>query len=506
MISMSRYIKIVSGVGAGAAVAQRQLILRLITQNNVLPPGIVFESQNSDAVGAYFGMASEEYKRALAYFSFVSKQITSPPLISFARWVNQAIAPMVIGDTTPKVLSQFTAITAGTVTINSGGTAIPVGSVDFASATSLTQCASILQTAIRLETDPQLVTATVTFNTNTNQFNLTGSTTGSGTLTVTPTNASQDISALLGWGTGGTVYVSGQAADTADLAIAKSANISNNFGSFVYCTASPPMANADIEAVAAWNDGQNNLYQYQVATTLGNLQTLYQLVGGYSGTGLNILSTTAPNDYVEQCACEILAATNYNNVNAAQNYMFYQFPKRNQTVNDDNTADIVDQSRGNYIGVTQSAGQLLAFYQRGILCGGSQAAVDMNIYANEQWLKAVISAQFISLFLNVPRVPANPTGQAMMLAILQPIIDQAKVNGVISIGKVLTPVQQVFITQVTGDQNAWRQVQTLGYWVNITFSSYVNVNTELTEWQANYQLVYAKDDAIRFVNGSDIMI
>jgi hypothetical protein len=229
-------------------------------------------------------------------------------------------------------------------------------------------------------------------------------------------------------------------------------------------------------------------------------------VEGYSGCGLNILSTTAPNDYVEQCACEILGATNYNNVNAAQNYMFYQFPKRNVTVNDDNTANTVDSSRGNYIGSTQSAGQVLSFYQRGILCGGSQAAVDMNTYANEQWLKAVISAQFMSLFLNVSRVPANPTGQSMMLAIMQPIIDQAKLNGVISVGKVLTPVQQVFITQVTGDNNAWRQVQTLGYWVSITFSSYVNTNTQLTEWQANYQLVYAKDDAIRFVNGSDIMI
>jgi hypothetical protein len=315
-----------------------------------------------------------------------------------------------------------------------------------------------------------------------------------------------DVSGLLGWGTGGTVYAAGQAADTPDVAISKSASISNNFGSFAYCTANPPMANADIALVAAWNHAQNNMYQYQVATTLSNLQALFALIKGFSGTGINILSSTAPNDYVEQCACEILAATNYNNVNAAQNYMFYQFPNRNIVVSDDTTADIVDTSRGNYVGSTQSAGQVLAFYQRGVLCGGSQAAVDMNTYANEQWLKATFSAQLMSLFLNVPRVPANPTGQSMILAIMQPVIDQAKLNGVVSVGKILTPVQQVFISQLTGDLNAWRQVQTLGYWINITFSSYVNNDNGLTEWQANYQFVYAKDDAIRFVEGSDIMI
>lgn len=506
MISMSRYINIVSGVGAGAAVAQRQLILRLITQNTVLPPGIVFESQNAAAVGAYFGMTSEEYYRALAYFSFVSKQITSPPLISFARWVNTSIAPMIVGDTTTKTLSQFTPVASGTLTINSGGVAIALTAISFTAATSLTQVASTLQTAIQAQTDPQLKTATVTYNSNTNQFNLIGSVSGSGTLTVTTTGLPTDIAPLLGWGTTGTVYVTGQSADTAATAIQKSGAISNNFGSFAYCTATPPMSNTDIQSVAQWNDSQNNVYQYQVPTTLANLSALYGLVKGYAGVGLNILSSTAPNDYIEQSPCEILAATNYNLVNAAQNYMFYQFPNRNVTVNDDTTANTVDTSRGNYIGATQSAGQVLAFYQRGVLCGGSQAAVDMNTYANEQWLKAIISAQLISLFLNVSRVPANPTGQAMILAIIQPIIDQAKLNGVISIGKTLTPTQQVFITQLTGDNNAWRQIQTIGYWINITFSSYVNSNNGLTEWQANYQLVYAKDDAIRYVNGSDIMI
>lgn len=506
MISQSRYVNIVSGVAAGAAVAQRQLIMRVITQNVQLPPGVVAQFQNSSSVGAYFGMQSEEYNRAVAYFSFISKSITSPSMISFARWVSNSIAPMIVGDTQQKNIASFAAVTAGTLTINDGATVIPITGINLSTATTLTQVASLLQTALRLNADIQLANCSVTYNTNTSQFVLTGSTPGSGNLSVTPSGLTTDLSIILGWATGGTVLVAGQAADAPDVAIAKSAAISDNFGSFIYATPSTPLTNTQIAAIGAWTDVQNNKFMYSFATPLSNLQTVYALIKGYSGVAINILSVTQSNDFVEQSPCEILAATNYNNPNASQNYMFYQFAKRNVVVSDDTTANQVDASRGNYIGATQSAGQQLAFYQRGVLCGGSQAAVDMNTFANEMWLKSSFSVNFMSLFLNVPEVPANPVGAAMLLAVMQPTITLAKTNGVISPGKTLSAVQQQTINQITGDPNAWRQVQTLGYWVSITFTSQVNPNSGLTEWIANYLFVYSKSDAIRAVEGSDVMI
>jgi hypothetical protein len=503
---MSRYISIISGVGGGAAVAQRQLILRLVTQNSVLPPGLVAQFANAQSVGAYFGTQSEEYLRAQAYFSFVSKKINSPSLISFVRWVSTAIAPMIVGDTIAKLISSFANITTGTLTLNDGATPIAISGISFSGCTTLTQVAAALQTALRLNADTQLTNCSVTFNTNTNQFVLTGSNSGTGTLSATPTGLSTDISALLGWTTGGTILVPGQSASTPANAISSSAAISNNFGSFAYCTPSTPLANTDIESIAAWCDSQNNAYMYSLATPLANLQTLFALISGYSGVAINILSTTQQNDYIEQSPCEILAATNYSQAAASQNYMYYQFPSRNITVSDDTTANLVDASRGNYIGVTQSAGQQQAFYQRGVLCGGSQAAVDMNTFANEMWLKSSFSAQSLSLFLNVPEVPADDSGAAMLLGVMTPTIQTAKTNGVISVGKPLSAVQQQYITSITGDSTAWRQVQTIGYWLSITFTSQVNPNSNLTEWVANYQFVYSKSDAIRSVNGSDVMI
>jgi len=506
VISQSRYIKIVSGVGAGTAIAERKLIMRAITRNTKVPPGVVIEFSSADAASSFFGAQSEEAKRAQAYFSFISKSITSPPTISFARWVDAPIAPMVVGDALPKSLAQLTAVADGTLSIIVGSTTVQITGINLAAATDLTAAAALVQTAIRTSVDAQLVTATVTFDTNTSQFVLAGSTPGSGSLSVVATGASTDLAILLGWATGGTVLVAGQAADTPDVAFIKSTSVSNNFGSFIFTTGAAILTNAEIAAVAAANHAQNNLYIFSVATVPSNLAALFELVKGFSGCALNILSATAANDFVEQSPCEITAAINYNAVNASQNYMFYQFPNRNISVSDDQTADSMDKSRGNYVGVTQVAGQQLAFYQRGILCGGGTAAVDMNVYANEMWLKSAIVSNILSLCVNVPDVPANPLGAAMVLAVLQPILTLAGDNGTFSPGKPISAVQQVFITQSSGDKNAWRQVFSLGYWINVTFSSYVNENTGLTEWKASYKLIYSKGDSIRFVDGNNILI
>jgi hypothetical protein len=505
MINQRRYIRIVSGVGAGVAVAERQLIMRAMTQNSVLPPGIVAEFGTSDAVGAYFGTNSEEYRRALAYFTFVSKSIQSPTLISFARWVNAAIAPMIVGDSLPKDISTFAQFNAGKLSLMVGNSPVSIDAINTSGSTDLTQVAAAVQAKIRTSTEAQLTNATVTYNSNTNQFVLTGSVTGSGSIKCIATNDPQDMSVALGWSTGNAVAVSGQAADTPDQAVAKSSDISNNFGSFIFCTPSVALTNDEIVAIAAWNDAQNNMYMYSLAALPADATTLSPLLLPYSGCALNIMAGTA-NEFIEQSPCEILAATNYNTVNATQNYMFYQFPARPATVSTDAMADQMDALRANYIGVTQSAGQLFSFYQRGLLMGGSQAALDMNTYANEMWLKSAISAQVLALFLNSPEVPANEIGQAMLLAIIQSIITKARNNGVISAGKTLTELQKQYITRVSGDAMAWRQVQNIGYWIDLTFTDYVNNNTKLKEYKAVYQLIYSKDDVIRYVEGSDVLI
>lgn len=501
MISFTRYINIISGVGAGAGVRNRELILRVLTTNGLIPPGIVIEFGNADAVSAYFGSSSPEYARAARYFGFVSKSIRSPRKISFGRFVDTDLAPMIVGDSAAKTLNPWLSITTGTLNLTIDTAPIAITAIDTSAATSLTDVASIIQTALRAESDAQLTTCTVTFNTNTNQFVFTGSVTGSGDVICT----GGTVANLLGWDASGAVNVPGQLAQTPAEAIAASEGVSSNFGSFLFQPVLVPSTEAtEISAVALWNHTKNNRYMYLQASPSQDAGDLWDDNKGNSGMGVTVQPAGA-FDYSDQIPAEILAATDYTAVNGAQSYMYYSFGNRTVTVSDDLVADQMDAVRANYIGVTETAGQQLAFYQRGVLFGDATAAVDMNVYANEMWLKDYIGAAMMELLLNLPTLPANEDGRSLIMSVLQTSTEAAKTNGTISAGKTLTNIQRQYITQITGNPNAWRQVQDAGSYFDVNFTSETTVDNR-TEYTANYQLVYGKADQIRKVNGSNVLI
>lgn len=506
MLSQNRYVDIISGVAAANDVDAKDLILRVITQNAAIPPGVVAEFSDHTSVGAYFGLNSEEYKRAAKYFGFVNKVISSPRKLSFSRWVSAALAPTVVGDSSAKSLASLTAISTGTLSISVDGVAETISSINLSAATSFALIASIVQTAIRTSVTPQLASATVTYNATTGQFILTGTTAGSGSIIVTATGAAGDISTLLGWGTTDTVYVEGQAADSALEAVISSKAISNNFGSFLYAPASARPTVEGYTAVAEWNDANNNEFMMCVPVKISGLSAMFGAIGQISGTAISVLSDTAADDFIDQFPAEIMAATDWSRAGASQNYMYYQDNSRNVTVQDDTTANTVESLRGNFIGLTQVNGARLAFYQPGLMCGQAGDALQMGVYASEMWLKSSLSGDIISKFLNSPSVPANSAGESDLLAAVQPTITMAIINGTFLPGKVLSNEQKASITQITGDTNAWRQVYNNGYWINFSFEAYTDDNTGTTMYKAKYILVYSKGDSIRLVEGSNVLI
>jgi hypothetical protein len=199
----------------------------------------------------------------------------------------------------------------------------------------------------------------------------------------------------------------------------------------------------------------------------------------------------------------IFAATDYAKTNAVQNYMFQQF-NLTPSVSSDSVANTLDANRINYYGNTQNAGQQISFYQRGTLMGPATSPTDMGVFANEIWLKDAAGVAIMNLLLGTSQVPANKFGQSMVLTTLQSVINQAVNNGTISVGKALTAQQKLYITQITGDDLAWQQVQNIGYWINCEIVPYQN--NDVTEYKAVYTLIYSKNDVIRKVDGSHILI
>jgi len=208
--------------------------------------------------------------------------------------------------------------------------------------------------------------------------------------------------------------------------------------------------------------------------------------------------------FPEMAPAMIAAATDYSQINAVQNYMFQVFPGLTPLVTTDSAASSYDALSLNYYGQTQTAGIEYNFYQRGLLQGESTDALDQNIYVNEAWLKNALGSSLMSLLLALSQLPANAQGKGLTLLAIQSVIDQSLLNGVISVGKLLTSTQQAFITSITGDNNSWYQVQNNGYWVDVVIGVIPDLSP--VQYQASYTLVYSKDDVIRKIVGQDILI
>ncbi len=200
--SFTRYIDITSGVGAANAVPQRQLIARLFTDNPLLPPQSYIEFDTALEVGSYFGTTSNEYFRALYYFSFISKNITSPQTISFARWVDTAQAAMIFGLAGGQSYATYSSISSGSLGLTIAGVHNNLSSLDFTGAVNLAGVASVIQAAIQAETGSgaQWTGATVVYSAaNGGSFIFTSGSAVTATISVQAGVGGTDISALIGW-------------------------------------------------------------------------------------------------------------------------------------------------------------------------------------------------------------------------------------------------------------------------------------------------------------------
>lgn len=501
-ISFKKYVDITSGVGGGSAVRQRDLIGRIFTSNNLLPPGTIREFPDADAVGEYFGTSSDEYKRAQFYFSWISPLIVRAKKISFARWVNAAVAPRIFGAKGDQALASYTSISAGAFVLTIGSRTENLTAIDFSSAASLTDVATVIQTKIRSITagGAQWTAATVTWNATRKSFDFVGGAVGDAVISVQAGGGGADVAAQIGWlNSVQTILADGSAVETVTNVLTETTDVSNNFGSFLFM---PDLTQDQVVEAATWNEVQNVMFMFMVRCNSTNAAALSAALIDIGGTGL----TLAPiaTEYPEMAPMIMLAATDYTKRNSVMSYMYKEFALT-PSVTLTNISDSYDSLRVNYYGITQTAGQIIDFYQRGVLMGQATDPVDMNVYANEQWLKDAAGADIMELLVSLARVSANARGRAQIITTLQGVITRALFNGTISVGKTLNNTQKNYITELTGDELAWYQVQNIGYWLDCVIEQ-VETQDGRVEYKAVYTLIYSKDDAIRKVDGTHVLI
>jgi hypothetical protein len=510
-ISFTKYIDIQSAIAAATILAARQFGGRIYTNNQLVSPGTVQLFNSAQNVGLFFGTASEEYKRAVFYFNYTSPLITSPQQLSFSRWVDVATPVRVFGASNKaSSLAVLKTIIAGVLTFVIDGVSVSLTGISFSAATSLADVAAELQTAIAANANPVLADATVTYDAVNARFVMVGSATQTddGTITTTPAGAGiTDVASNLGWyvSQGATMTNSAPAAEPVDTFIADVAN-NNNFGSFIFIAPGGTMPTLEqVTAVALQNKSYNVMSQYLVLVNETDWVDWQATLGEIGGLGLTMQLSTISGEYAEMQPMCVLGATQFDAVNGASGYMFTQ-NTLTPSVNDDILSTALDNARVNYYGSTQVNGQVVSFYQNGVLCGGATDPAAMNIFANEQWLKSFAGTSFFNLMMALKNIGANNQGKGQLLGIMgNTIIPAALNNGTISVGKDLTQEQIQFITEMTGDDKTWQQVQSIGYYYTISFTSSV-APSGITQYRARYLLIYAKDDLVMGIDGTHALI
>ncbi|TQI79996.1 uncharacterized protein DUF3383 [Serratia fonticola] len=491
-ISLNQYVKITSGVGAGNNVRAREQILRIFTENTLVPSDGVLEFTSADDVASYFGRDAQEYLRAVKYFSYISPTIVQPSKLSFARDQHIAAPSRVIGEPV-RALSQASGVIAGTI----NGVEFTTASVTIAEGSTMHAAAVSVEEALNaVNAVPALVSSKFSYEPVNARFLMVAGDTQVATIKF----KAGAVTDALGLTNGTAIPGVAEPLVEAD-SVSVADNISNNYGSFLFLR---KLALDEVIPLAEANAAKNVSYMLLVGCEASEAESFSAALLPISSVGLTLIA--APNtDFDEQIPGALMAATNYDSRNGVINYMYRQVPNITPKVTTTPMSDFYDNLRVNYYGRTQTAGQQIDFYQRGVLTGGATAPTDMNVHANEQWLKDICAAALLSLQLSLGRIPANKSGRGQILNTLQTPIDSALFNGVISVDKPLNTQQKLYITQMTGDDNAWQQVQGIGYWVDAFMQSIVTPDGR-TEWQCVYTLIYSKDDAIRRVVGTHALI
>jgi hypothetical protein len=511
-ISFTKYVDITSGVAAASQIANANFGGRLFTPNHIASVDGIISASDAESVGALFGTASEEYKRAAFYFGFIAKTIRAPQQLQFARWQREATSPSIYGASDVSALASLNLITAGVINFLFGTTEVSVTGIDFASDGTLAAVAATLQTALQAETTiPELATATVAYDPVMQRFNFVGSSTVTAHETISIVSVgggNTDVALALGWDPSQTPqYVSSSPIVTPVQTYINSVAGNNNFGGALFINnGGTGIQMSDAVAIATQNKTYNVMYKFHVGMDDSEYSTWSAALATIGGTVGIYQPDSLASQYHDMMDMIINASTDYTQTAGAQGYMYNEFDGLTPSVTTDALSTTLDTASINYYGQTQINGTDLQFYQDGVMFGGPTDPTDSNVYANEMWLKRYAIASYMSLQLALPKIDANVQGIGLFRTNLTSnVIPAAKANGTISVGKPLNIDQQLYITQQTGDQNAWQTVQNTGVWYNVTLSSYVAPNGS-TRWQINYTLIYSKDDLVRKVVGSHVLI
>lgn len=382
-----------------------------------------------DGVGQDFGTVAPEFLAAEVHFS----QVPRPATLSISRWAQAATHGLLKGAIlTPaqRLVTLFTPIINGGLTVPVDGTAHVLASLNFSGATNLNGVASTLQAAL---VTSGATGATVLWDGVRYRFVITSGTTGATSILSYATPAAgTDVSVLLGLsatnnatGANADPPVAGVASETA---LAAAQAIGEMFGDWYAMSFAPvaPLADSDALTVASYIEATGNRivdFTTQNTKVLDSTRSddLASLLMT-SGFNRSFIQFSSGNPYAADSIFARFATVNYTGSNTTITGKFKQEPGiAPETL----TADEADTIRAKNCNVYAAYRNGTAIVQEAVMASG--IFIDQRI--NADWLADYIQVNTYNVLLAQPKVPQTDKGMGILAAAMAASCQQAVANG-----------------------------------------------------------------------------
>lgn len=427
-LPISRVVNVsVSLTPAAASYANINSLL-ILGDSNVIDTTTRMRSYGTlSGVASDFGTTAPEYLAAALFFG----QTPAPTQLYIGRWARTATSGLLVGaalTATQKLLSNFTAVTAGgfKIQVDSAASPVAVSAINLSSATSLSQVASLITTALASAT----IGASCAWNGS--QFVFTSSTTGTSSkvLFLTAPTSGTDLSTLLsGTSTSGGYTVTGLAAETPLAAVQALDALSTYWYGLTWAAATMPQ-DSDYLAVAAYIQATTHLQgittSEATAITSGNTTDIGSQLqaAGYTRT---FGQYSTQNPYAAAAVFGDLLTTNTEGSNTMPTVMWKVEAGVAPEPLNVNTASILDGKRYNYYAPFTNGASVLI----NGMCFGP-AFID-EIYGLD-WLQNRLQTDLFNLLASVPKIPQTDAGITQLLNCIEASLKAGVTNGLIGPG------------------------------------------------------------------------
>lgn len=419
----------------------------LLSKNALIPlSSIALQFSSADAVGAYFGTASEEYAASVKYFLGYDNSFTKPKNFMIARRVSEAAAAYLRGAKYSGTLAALQAVSDGSLSLSINGVAYSVTAVSLSDATSFSAVATTLQTALAAE----LIGTTVTYSSVTGAFQITSPTSGAeSTITFAGTLATgTDLGELLNL-TQATGAVLSQGSDILTVAdnFTKIRAVTDNWVCFTTLWA---VESTEGLEYAQWANGMGVDYLYvcwssdPLLLQQGSTTSIADVFAEN-----NVAATTGVYNSIAQALFILGAAASidWNRLNGTINFAFKAQSGMAASVIDATDAQTLLGKTWNLYGQYATRNDDFTFLYDGNMFGDYKF---IDPYINAVWFKNVIQVAVMSGITQAGRVPYTEAGYALIRAWMMDPIKRALYNGTINTGVQLSESQKAQLVQEIG--------------------------------------------------------